>query len=292
MKYPTVTSRGLYHIVLAAGLCLLSVYLFSLDWRDSHRGLTLAMLNIGQGDAFFIESPTGTQVLLDAGPPRRILGQMAKVMPAFDRTLDAVIITHPDADHISGFMDILANYKVGQIFDPGVADDTELYQSIKKEAENKKIPTILARRGMRLELGGGAIIDILFPDRDVRDWETNAGCIVARLLYGDTSVLLTGDAPIDTERIILSETPPVFLQSTVLKVGHHGSKNSSSAEFVNAVSPKYAMISVGKDNKYGHPAQRVLDVLAEAGAKIFRTDFLGTVIMKSNGRVLEWSYER
>jgi competence protein ComEC len=281
-----------FRVILILALLGLAVFLFSLDRNYSGRGLTFAMLDIGQGDALFIESPAGTRVLLDAGPPGRILGQMARVMPPFDRKLDAIIISHPDADHISGFKDILADYQVGEIFDPGIADDTALYQSIVKEAKDKNVPTILARRGMRLDLGGGAVIDILFPDRDVRDWETNAGCIVARLAYGGTSVMLTGDSPIDSEKIIMAETPPELLKSTVLKVGHHGSANSSSPEFVSAVSPQYALISVGKNNKYGHPTSKVLDILAAEGAEIYRTDLLGTVIMQSDGKVLKWSYER
>ncbi len=277
----------MFRPVITIFLAGLAVFLFQLDRQSSDRRLIFAMLDVGQGDALFIQSPTGTQVLVDAGPPRRILGQLARVLPAFDRTLDAIVMTHPDADHISGFSEVLSTYKVGEIFEPGIATDSEIYLNIEKEAKAKNIPSILARRGMRLDLGGGAVLDILFPDRDVYDWETNAGSIVAKLTYGDTSVLLEGDAPIETEKIILSETPASFLKSAALKAGHHGSKTSNSEEFVRAVSPEYALLSVGRDNKYGHPNSEVLDILAAAGAKILRTDVSGTVIMRSDGKVLK-----
>ena len=146
--------------------------------------------------------------------------------------------------------------------------------------ENQNIPDILAKRGMRLDIGGGAVIDILFPDQDVSSWTSNDGSIVARLQYGDESIMLTGDATMKTEKIILGENPSSALHSTVLKVGHHGSRTSTSNEFVKAVSPTYALISDGKDNKYGHPHPETLDTLAQFGAKIFRTDLLGTIIIK------------
>src|SRR5512141_1676373 len=106
---------------------------------------------------------------------------------------------------------------------------------------------------MKLDMGGGVVIDVLFPDRDVSSWATNDGSVVARLSYGKTSIMLTGDAPIKTEQIILKENSGAQLASTILKVGHHGSRTSTSSTFVKAVSPTYALISDGKDNKYGHP---------------------------------------
>ena len=256
-----------------------NIFIFYLDWQNSHRGLTFAMLDIGQGDALFIESPTGTQVLVDGGPPRKILNQLSRLMSPFDRSIDAFIITNPDADHISGFLDVLKIYKVGKVFEPGTLTDSKVYQNLKDEIKKNNIPNILAKRGMRLNLGGGAVIDILFPDRDVSSWSTNDGSIVAKLSYGNTSVMLTGDATIRTEEIILKENLK-SLDSTILKVGHHGSRTSTSPEFVKTVSPEYAFISNGKDNKYGHPHKETLDTLISFGAKIFRTDLLGAIIMK------------
>ncbi len=279
-------------LILVVFLLVCVTFLFYLDWQESHKEFTFAVLDIGQGDALFIESPTGVQILVDAGPTKKVLNELSKVMSPFDRSLDAIIMTHPDQDHIGGFADVLKYYKVGEVFEPGILTDSKTYQNLEVEIQKKKIPDILARRGMRLDLGGGAVLDILFPDRDVSAWETNEGCIVARLSYGDISVMLTGDAPIKTEKIILSENKSEQLKSTILKAGHHGSRTSTSQEFLQAVNPEYALISVGKDNKYGHPHQEVLDLLNKFKAQILRTDLLGTIIMKSDGDMLKWKYAR
>ena len=204
-------------------------------------------------------------------------------MSPFDRNIDAFIITNPDQDHIAGFMDVLKIYKVDKIFEPGTLTDSKIYQNLKDEIKKNNIPNILAKRGMKLDIGGGATIDILFPDRDVSAWTTNDGSIVAKLSYGNTSVMLTGDATTKTEKIILGENTPKQLRSTILKVGHHGSRTSTSPEFVKNVFPIYALISDGKNNKYGHPHQDTLDTLSSFGAKIFRTDLLGAIVMKSDG---------
>jgi len=259
-------------------LVILTVFIFYLDWQNSNRELTFAVLDVGQGDAIFIESPTGVQILIDAGPAKKVMSNLARTMPFLDRKIDAIIITNPDADHIAGFLDILKVYKVGAVFEAGTYNDSQTYQNLKEKVKSKNIPIALAKQGMRLDIGGGTMIEILFPDRDVSDWTTNDGSVVAQLTYGKTSVMLTGDATSETENIILQEYPPSYLDSDILKVGHHGSKTSSSAEFVRAVSPEYAVISDGKNNSYGHPHKNTLDTLTSFGAKILRTDQLGTII--------------
>ncbi len=261
-------------------LLIVNVFIFYFAWRNSQKGFTFAVLDIGQGDALFIESPTGTQVLVDGGPPKKILNQLSRVMSPFDRNIDAFIITNPDADHIAGFLDVLKIYNVSKVFEPGTLTDSKVYQNLRDEIKKKNISNILAKKGMKLDIGGGVIIDILFPDRNVSAWTTNDGSIVARLSYGNTSVMLTGDATNKTEEIILAENSKMQLHSDILKVGHHGSRTSTSPEFIKAVSPTYAFISDGKDNKYGHPHQDTLDTLAQFGVKILRTDLLGAIIMK------------
>ena len=259
-------------------LVILTIYIFYLDWQNSNKKLTFAVLDVGQGDAIFIESPTGVQILVDGGPPKKVMSKLTRVLPLFDRSIDAMIITNPDADHIAGFLDVLKMYKVGQVFEAGTYNDSKIYQNLKEETKNKNIPNSLAKKGMRFDIGDGAVIDILFPDRDVSDWTTNDGSVVAKLTYGNTSIMLTGDATAETEKIILQEYSTEFLDSDILKVGHHGSKTSSSREFIQIVSPEYAIISDGKNNKYGHPHQTTIDILESFGAKILRTDQLGTII--------------
>jgi competence protein ComEC len=273
-------------------LLIINIFLFRLDWQNSHRGLTFAMLDVGQGDGLFIESPTGTQIMFDGGPPRSVLGPLSRVMSPFDRSIDAILITNPDADHIGGFLDILKNYKVGEVFEPGTLTDSKTYQNLRAEIKNQNIPDILAKRGMKLDIGGGAFIDILFPDRDVSTWATNDGSVVARLYYGNTSIMLTGDATMKTEQIVLGENKKEQLASTILKVGHHGSRTSTSESFVQAISPSYALISVGQDNKYGHPHPETLATLAQFGVKVFRTDLLGTIVIKSDGENEVFSFQK
>jgi beta-lactamase superfamily II metal-dependent hydrolase len=281
-----------YLLVCAVLLLLATAYLFYLDFRASKKVLTFAVLDVGQGDALFVESPTGTQILFDSGPPRKISGALRQVMSPFDKTIDAIVITNPDADHIGGFTDVLKNYKVGMVLEPGTWNDSKTFQSLKQEIENQNIPDMLARRGARLEIGGGAYIDILFPDRDVYMWSTNEGSVVARLVYGETSIMLTGDSTSQTEKIILDETEPRDLESDILKVGHHGSRSSSSSSFVKDVAPRYALISLGKDNTYGHPHKETLATLAKYGAQVFETDILGTIIMRSDGKTEDFSFQR
>lgn len=261
-------------------LLILNIFIFYFIWQESHKGFTFAMLNVGQGDALFIESPTGTQILVDGGPPKKILSEISKVIVPFDRHIDAFIITNPDQDHIAGFLDILKIYKVDKVFESGALTDSKIYQNLRNELEKRNIPIILAKRGMKLDMGGGVMMDILFPDQDVASWSTNDGSVVARLSYGDMSIMLTGDATTTTENIILKENSNTQLHSNILKVGHHGSRTSTSYEFLKTISPSYAFISDGKNNKYGHPHQDTLNTLASFGVKILRTDQFGTIILK------------
>lgn len=271
-----IKKYGLLYLIFV--LIFTVIFIFYLDYQSLHRKLTFAMLDVGQGDALFIESPSGVQVLVDGGPPKKILSALSRVMSPFDRNIDAIIITNPDADHIGGFLDVLKVYKVGRVFEPGTFNDSKTYQNLEDEIKSKNIPDTLVRKGMRLNLGGGVMLDILFPDRDVSSWTSNDGSVVGKLSYGNTSVMLTGDATIKTEKIILSENTPESLHSTILKVGHHGSRTSTGEDFVKAVSPRYALISDGKNNKYGHPHKETLDTLMQFRAKVLRTDLLGTIV--------------
>lgn len=268
---------GLFYLMLFLGVATFFVFYVLSQHQD--KTLTFAMLDVGQGDVLFIESPTGTQVLVDGGPKNNVLEVLPQVMPFWDKTLDALIITNPDADHISGFASVLDMYKVDMVFEPGTHNGSTLYKNIHKKIKEKNIPHILLRRGMRLDLGGEAYLDIFFPDREVFDWSTNDGSTVMRLVYGDHSVLLTGDATEKTENILLQNSKEK-LDSDILKVGHHGSRTSTSADFVKASTPQYALISSGEGNSYGHPHREVLNILTNAKAQILRTDEVGTIVFK------------
>ena len=249
--------------------------------------MTIAFLDVGQGDAIYIEAPSGNQMLIDGGPGKAVLRELSKVMPFYDRSIDVVMATHADQDHVGGLPDVLQKYKVNTFMESGVPGPSSSYEELEKMVgTSTDVKKVLARRGMTVDLGNGAILQILFPDRDPTGMETNMSSIVARLVYGDNEFLLTGDSPIAIENYLIG-AEGALLQSDVLKTGHHGSKTSTSAAFVSAVSPEYAVISVGKDNKYGHPNQETLDTLGNFGAKILRTDQLGRIVFKSDGTNLE-----
>lgn len=250
-------------------------------------GLKVSFLNIGQGDSIFIEGPTGIQMLVDAGPPdKSVLRELGSVMPMFDRSIDAVVETHPDQDHLGGIPDVFERYQVGAFLEPGIPNDTKATKATVVAIKKSGVANVVARRGMRLDLGGGAYADILFPDRDVSKIETNTGSIVMRVVYGKTSFLLNGDSPQVIEKYLVS-IDGKNLQSTILKAGHHGSKNSSAPEFVKAVNPEYGVFSRGCDNKYGHPAPRVVDLFQSLNIPILDTCKNGRVTFLSDSRTLK-----
>lgn len=248
--------------------------------------LTVYFLDVDQGDAIFIDSPRHGRALIDGGANRKVLSELGKILPFADTRLDVIIETHPDKDHIGGLPEVVSRYDVGLFLEPGVKSENTIDDELKKRITEKNIPSLLARRGMVINFGDGAKLQILFPNQDVSRWETNDASIVAKLVYGDKSFLLTGDSPIKTENILL-KLNSVVLDSNVLKAGHHGSRTSTSLAFVEAVSPEYAIISAGKNNTYGHPHREVLDILSKLGAKIASTADSGTIIFETDGKTLK-----
>jgi competence protein ComEC len=251
--------------------------------HDRPHDLRFVMLDIGQGDALYIQGPNGNKVIVDGGPGDALLGQLSKVMSPFDHSISLIINTNPDKDHFEGFIPLLDRYSVGAFMEAGTdASTSALWMELKKKVADKKIPDIVAVRGQRIDLGDGAYIDILFPDRDVSGLSHNDGSIVAKLVYGKTSVMLTGDSTQIIEHYLVG-LDPTALQSTILKVGHHGSNTSTSDEFVQAVAPQYAVISSGHANMYGHPDQETLDTLSKNNVPALDTCVMGPISFESDG---------
>lgn len=271
-------SLALVALLAAACAGIWSVALAQDPWGKGY--LTLAALDVGQGDAIYLESPTGIQVLVDAGPGSAVLASLAAVMPLGDRSLDAVVATHPDADHVGGLVDLLPRYAVAAYIEPGIAKDTATAKKVLQLVEEEGSERVVARAGMTMELGGGAQLEVLHPDRDVTyigSSKANEGAIVMRLTYGESCALLMSDVSAQIEGRLTSIT-----HCELLKVGHHGSRFSTSDAFVQAVSPDIAVISVGK-NSYGHPTPQALSTLHKYGADVLRTDEKGTVLCMSDG---------
>lgn len=274
---------------VVVGILILSNFFvwFSIHDRLANDKLRVYFLNIGQGDAIFIDSPTHGRVLIDGGRNRKVLSELGKILPFADKRIDVVLATHPDADHIGGLPEVVDRYKVGLFLQSGVESDNSIDGVLKSRVKEKSIPNLLARRGMVVNFNDGVRLQILFPlpDQETSNWETNRASIVAKLVYGDESFLFTGDSPISIENVLIN-LDSNLLDSDVLKAGHHGSRTSTSLEYAQAVSPEYVVISAGKDNSYGHPHQEVLDILKQVKAKIVSTIDLGTIEFETDGETL------
>ncbi|MGQ9489165.1 MAG: ComEC/Rec2 family competence protein [Anaerolineae bacterium] len=244
--------------------------------------LHVYFLDVGQGDAILIVAPDGRQVLVDGGPsPTALLNELGAVLPFWDRSLDLVVLTHPDGDHITGLIPLLDRYRVAQVLDVPQSDAAPEAVPWLERLQARGIARVYALRGMRL-LVGDLLISVLHPGPEPLTGtasDDNNNAIVLRLDFGRFSVLLTGDAEREAEEALIAAGLP--LHADVLKVGHHGSNGSTSAAFVAAVQPRLAVISVGQGNPFGHPHPAVLERLA--GIEIRRTDQHGRIEVASDG---------
>jgi competence protein ComEC len=266
-------------------LVLANILIFAVAFNYNNI-LGVVFLDVGQGDSIYIKSPVGNQILIDGGPNGKVLERLGQVMPFYDRTIDSVISTHPDLDHIGGLPSVMENYKVGEYFnnDSGVENDlVRILQADMKESGTKGLSLT---RNMVLDLGGGTYLRIFSPLLVSAGTDTNKNSIVAKLYYGNTSFLFTGDAPLEVEDY-LAKTYGMELDSQVLKVAHHGSKNSLSESFLSVVSPDFSVISASINNRYGHPHKEVLDFLENIKSKILETSVLGNIKMESNGQEIK-----
>lgn len=243
---------------------------------------SVSMLNVGQGDAFLIQAPNGAQLLIDGGKDSKVLSELAKVMPVGDQTIDVVIATHPDADHIGGLPLVFDRYDVGLYLTSQVTTDTQVFKDLYTILSEKSIPSYYVRRGMNLVLSPTTSFKILFPDRDTSGWETNTASVVGRLDVHGRSMLLNGDSPISIEQYLI-KTAPRDVDVDILKLGHHGSKTSSAEAFLRAASPALALISAGVNNRYGHPAPEVTARLKALGIPTLSTQDKGTVTLLTDG---------
>ncbi len=273
-----------FHWYLLLILLAISIILWTIILHEERHGiLKFEVLNIGQGDSLYIESPTGTQVLVDGGPGNNLMKVIPSVVPFYDRHIDMIVVTNPDADHYEGFIPLLDKYSADVVLEPGTNNLYPAYGVLEKEIQDKKIPKILAKRGQIIDLGGGAVLQVLFPDRDVSLLSSNDGSIVMRLVYGETSVMLQGDSTAKIEDYLLS-LGTTTLKSTILKAGHHGSRTSSTFEYVSAVAPQWTVMSSGVNNQYGHPHKETIETMQKLNIPTYDTCNNGTLIFESDGK--------
>jgi competence protein ComEC len=262
----------------------LLVWLAVLSLPDGR--LHVAFLDVGQGDAILITTPEGRQILVDGGPTATDLTwRLGQEMPFWDHSLDMVVNTHPDADHLAGLPPLLDRYQVDNVLVTDMAGDSNLYREWETQLGEAQLNPTIGQAGMQLTLGRGVTATLLTPGpATAREDETNNHSVVMRLQMGRISFLLTGDIEASVERNLVSER--ASLAVTVLKSPHHGSKTSSTEAFLKAINPQIVVISVGQDNDYGHPSPEVLDRYAEHGFIVFRTDEQGTVEFSTDGEQL------
>ena len=245
--------------------------------------LSVTFLDVGQGDAILIQGPEGQRVLVDGGPGSQPITQaLSRNLPFDSRRIDLVVLTHPQADHLSGLLTVLDRYRVGAVLDNPKPGGTVLSNEWEAALRDSGVPVTTADRGQSIDLGDGAVLQVLAPDQGdpllAAEW-LNTASTVLRLSMGETSFLLTGDLDkAGEDALIRSGTD---LQATVLKVGHHGSNTSSSPEFLARVQPAIDVIEVGASNHFGHPTQTVLDRLS--GDLVLRTDQGGDVRVTTDG---------
>jgi len=249
--------------------------------------LHLSFLDVGQGDAILIQQGS-QQVLIDGGPsPQAINLELGRKMPFWDRTIELVVLTHPDHDHLAGLVEILKRFRVRQVLYPDLDYASPLYAEWLKLIAEKRISHTLAYAGQQVDLGGGAVMEVLNP-RQAHPTSPNVddNSLVVRLKAGEVSFLLTGDIGVERELELIASR--AVKASTVLKVAHHGSATSTSAEFLAVARPRVAVISVGAGNRFGHPDNEVLDRLERklGTGNIYRTDEQGTIEFITDGKRL------
>ncbi len=266
------------------------VVVFALVWyavfteraTSQEEPLTVTFFDVGQGDAIFIETPGGRQILIDGGPDSTVLQRLGEAMPFYDRTIDIVIATQPDADHITGLIDVLKNYNVELVIDSGGFKETDVYAAYLDQVRREG-KYMQARRGDRIRIGEYISVSVLHPGETFYE-KPNNNSVVSRLDYKENSFLFTGDIERQAEYELVESRQN--LDTDIMQAPHHGSKTSTSELLLERVTPEFAVISVGKNNRYGHPTQAVLENLADRGVKIFRTDRDGSITISSNGEDL------
>lgn len=279
-------------IAFYAVLTLFSFVIF-LGFQSLHSGnLEVVLLDIGQGDAIFIRTPQNQKILIDGGPKNNVLLPLANELSFFERKIDLLVITHPDLDHIAGLTEVLRRYEVENILMTGVQHETYWYQDILKQISKKNIPVYIANEELDFDFSSassgqvaGVILDILWPRKIIagsKPKDANFPSVVIRISYGETSALLTGDLEERGEKELLKTTQNI--QSDILKLGHHGSRHSSSEDFLRAVNSSVALVSAGKDNQFGHPHEEVLERVKDQD--IYSTIEQGSVRIVSDGE--EW----
>ncbi len=248
--------------------------------------LTVHFIDVGQGDAILFQAPDGETLLVDTGPRKKIANPLPYLKEVGVTRIDHLLITHSHLDHTGGFQGIAKELPIGEFLWAGYFHPTRTGEKFLAKLKELKVPFHKLKRGDKMTLGkdGAVHVTVLHPPEDMKpvDHDINNYSLVIRVSFGDIDFLLTGDAEIKAERMVLASNLP--LASEFLKVGHHGSKTATTLAFLKSVAPAFGVISCGRGNKYGHPHDITLEHLVDANVSILRTDDVGTIVVRTDGK--------
>jgi len=247
---------------------------------ESEDNLAIIACDVGQGDAILIQKGSA-QILIDGGQGESVMSCLSRHMPFWDRKIELVVLTHPQMDHYGGLIYVFKHFDIDSLLTNDQISEAESYLSFKNAVNSEKVDTISAETGKRLNLGEIGL-EVLHPAAETKSSDPNDHSVVVSLKYKKFEALFTGDlGPKSTEEML---TNVDMVDIDYLKVPHHGSKNGLTSSLLEKTSPEIAVISAGKSNRFGHPHQEVLGILKEANIETLRTDQLGDVIVKTDGK--------
>lgn len=278
----TVANRFIMRLYLAVSVPALVLFISLLIGVWMHRPAVMSVnfLDVGQGDSIYVRLPDGVSMLIDGGPDNHVLDSLGSVMPWWDHSIDYVIISHPDRDHFAGLLGVAEKYDVGTVLYNGGAGDW-YFEMLFAEFRARGSKIIVFHQGDALAFRGGVTMRFVWPPVGYGGEDKNGRSLTALLSWHESDFLFTGDLPQHEEELMLrTEQLP---RIEVLKVGHHGSKNSTGEKLLSAIKPLYCVVSVGADNSYGHPASAVLKRLADAKCRILETMRSGTITLTTDG---------
>lgn len=257
--------------------------------------LHITFCDVGQGDAVFIRTPSGKNILVDGGPDKSVLYCLSRHMPFWERTLNLVFLTHPHEDHLTGIYYVIDRYDTLRFVTVNLSNNSQFYKDFSHKINEKKILTGFVYSGDSFNIPGSVVLEILSPTREfllksspggVINSSKEQASIVVHVKYGSFDLLLTGDSQASNlEQLVNGNWKPEIGKSEVLQIPHHGSKTSLNEDLINLINPQAAVISVGKNN-YGHPNKGIIELLTQKGIKILRTDQKGDIDIFTNGK--EW----
>lgn len=263
---------------------LADILIAGIIWNEfKPQPLLFYVFDVGQGDGLMIRTPGRQTIVVDGGYDNQIIYKLGQYLPFYERTIDLLVLSHPDADHLAGLVETLRRYDVKNILANNVEHKSATYAEWREEIYKSGINYLEAGVVKEIKIDNNLILSILYPVEIISGAvkEVNATSIIFAIEYGDSSILLTGDTTKEVEKFLVSQNK--LSQFDVLKVAHHGSDTSSDQSFLETIKPKLAIISSGRDNKYGHPHQAVLDRFIALGISYINTAVQGDIVVAING---------